>query len=521
MTISTRIIVGFGSMVAVTLGVGVLTYHSLTGIRTVANDVATDSLTGYRAVVVINDVVQANATCTAELLNGPDAELAQSLFKDIDSQTAEAAKAMGEYKESVGDDQQDAENVKAAVAKGEAFDKALQPVLALIKANKLPEGRALFFKETMPAFDAYMEQIDGMSEYRDKSVRTSTSDLLTNVERGVKSLLIGTIVAFAAGCLLSFFITRSLRTVLMRLTNQLLGGAEQTSSAALQVAQSSQSLAQGASEQAANLEETSSSLEEISSMTKKNADTAHQASVLSTESKAVSDKGNAAMQKMGAAIADIQKSARETAKIVKTIDEIAFQTNLLALNAAVEAARAGEAGKGFAVVAEEVRNLAIRSADAAKKTAELIEGSVQNAKNGVAIADEVSLSLREITESTGKVNLLVSEIAAACQEQSQGVGQVNQSVQQMDKVTQSTAASAEESAASAQELTKQSDGLHSVVRDLLKLVKGNSADGTSVAAPKPRTNPKKVARLPAKKRDEFPLEESAESNDFADFNIAA
>ena len=383
-------------MVAVTLGVGAMTYHSLTGIRSVANEVAEDSLTGYRAAVVINDVVQANATCAAELLNGPDADVAQSLFKDIESQTAEAAKQMKEYESSVGDDQQDAENVKKAIARGEAFNSALQPVLALIKADKLPEGRQLFFKTTMPAFDAYMEQIDSMSDYQDKSLHASTGDLLSNVDHGVRSLLGGVAVAFVLGCGMSFFITRSLKTVLLRLTTRLQDGAEQSSTAAAQVAQSSQALAEGASEQAASLEETSSSLEEIASMTKKNADTAHQASLLSAESKAVSDKGNAAMQKMGAAIGDIQKSARETAKIVKTIDEIAFQTNLLALNAAVEAARAGEAGKGFAVVAEEVRNLAIRSADAAKKTAELIEGSVQNAKNGVVIADEVSLSLGEI-----------------------------------------------------------------------------------------------------------------------------
>ncbi len=217
-------------------------------------------------------------------------------------------------------------------------------------------------------------------------------------------------------------------------------------------------------------------------MTKKNADTAHQASVLSTEAKAVSDKGNSAMSKMSAAISDIQKSATETAKIIKTIDEIAFQTNLLALNAAVEAARAGEAGKGFAVVAEEVRNLAMRSAEAAKNTSSLIEGSVQNAKNGVVIANDVAKSLAEITSASEKVNLLVAEIAAASQEQSQGVNQVNQAVQQMDKVTQSNAATAEESASSAEALTGQSEQLRQAVSELLKLVQGEGANIASAGA---------------------------------------
>src|SRR5437588_12913457 len=149
----------------------------------------------------------------------------------------------------------------------------------------------------------------------------------------------------------------------------------------------------------------------MSSITKKNAETAAQANGLSAETKAAADKGNQAMQKMGAAINEIQKSATDTAKIIKVIDEIAFQTNLLALNAAVEAARAGEAGKGFAVVAEEVRNLAMRSSEAAKNTSALIEGSVQSARNGVAICSDVAGTLAGITSATSKVNELIAEIA--------------------------------------------------------------------------------------------------------------
>lgn len=181
-------------------------------------------------------------------------------------------------------------------------------------------------------------------------------------------------------------------------------------------------------------------LEQISSMTRKNAETAQQAASLSEHTKSEADRSNTAMGKMSTAINDIEKSASETAKIIKVIDEIAFQTNLLALNAAVEAARAGEAGKGFAVVAEEVRNLAMRSSEAAKNTSSMIEESVNNAKHGVTISAEVATSLAEITESAGKMNSLIQEIAAANREQSQGVGQVNTSVGQMDKVTQFTAA---------------------------------------------------------------------------------
>jgi methyl-accepting chemotaxis protein len=169
------------------------------------------------------------------------------------------------------------------------------------------------------------------------------------------------------------------------------------------------------------------------------------------------------MQNLSGAIARIKASADATAKIVKTIDEIAFQTNLLALNAAVEAARAGDAGKGFAVVAEEVRNLAMRSAEAAKNTSKLIEESVSNADGGVAINQEVTRSLKEINEQIRKVSQVVAEIAAASEQQNEGVEQVNKAVEQMNMVTQQTAANAEQSASAAEELSGQSEAMFAIV----------------------------------------------------------
>jgi hypothetical protein len=264
---------------------------------------------------------------------------------------------------------------------------------------------------------------------------------------------------------------------------------EQVSSASGQLSAASQSLAQAASEQAASLEETSSALEEMGSMTKQNAETAQQASTLSQETQTAATRGNEAMGRMGTAIQEIQKSASETAKIIKVIDEIAFQTNLLALNAAVEAARAGEAGRGFAVVAEEVRSLAMRSAEAAKNTAAMIEQSVQSARNGVSITGDVAKILEEITNSATRVNGLVGEIAAASREQAQGIGQVNLAMTQMDKVTQTTASNAEESAAASEELAAQAEQLSSVIGELVALVSGRLSGGSKATAAASKASP--------------------------------
>jgi methyl-accepting chemotaxis protein len=285
-------------------------------------------------------------------------------------------------------------------------------------------------------------------------------------------MIFGLVTALITGVAVAIFITRSITKPINKIIASLTEGSEQVASASGQVSSASQSLAEGATEQAAGLEETSSSLEEMSSMTKQNADNAQQANSLSDEAKNAADGGSQSMEKMNSAIAEIQKSSDETAKIIKVIDEIAFQTNLLALNAAVEAARAGEAGKGFAVVAEEVRNLAMRSAEAAKNTADMIEESVKNSQNGVNIAEEVGKALESIVQGISKTSELVGEIAAASQEQAQGIDQVNKAVSQMDKVTQQNAANAEESASASEELSAQAEQMQGVVSDLIALVGG-------------------------------------------------
>jgi methyl-accepting chemotaxis protein len=327
-------------------------------------------------------------------------------------------------------------------------------------------------------------QIDEIAGKAEKIVAAVGSGAMASFGRTASAgkLAIGgfILVGIVAGLALATLLVRAIVKPIKRAIVGLDDASEQVAAASGQVSSASQQLAEGSSQQAASLEETSSALEEITSMTKQNADNATQANRLMKDSSTIVQRANQTMADLTASMTEISKASEETQKIIKTIDEIAFQTNLLALNAAVEAARAGEAGAGFAVVADEVRNLAMRAAEAAKNTAALIEGTVKKVKEGNQLVERTNDDFHEVSVSVTKSGELVGEIAAASQEQAQGIGQVNTSVAEMDKVVQQNAANAEESAAASEEMNAQAEQMKEYVGDLVKLV--GATDGSEKGA---------------------------------------
>jgi methyl-accepting chemotaxis protein len=313
--------------------------------------------------------------------------------------------------------------------------------------------------------------------------------------RSMKKVLKWGIVVLGVLFLAALIIVRKNVQIIFNLLGKLGGGlstaSEKTWESAGVVSATSLQLAEGSSEQAAAIEETSASLEEMSSMTKQNADNANHADALVKETDQIVAAANDAMSRLTVSMEDISKASEETSNIIKTIDEIAFQTNLLALNAAVEAARAGEAGAGFAVVADEVRNLALRAAGAAKNTSTMIEETTNKIKAGTGLVLDTNESFKNVTKGSLKVADLVGEIAAASNEQAQGIEQVNIAVAEMEKVTQQNAASSEEAASASEELMGQADQMKGFVQELEVLIGagGNQTGKKNMAGPLGLENP--------------------------------
>ncbi len=501
-TIGRRLVVGFTTVLLIVVAMGTFGIVRLLTIRADAQRVVFDSLPGTASSGAITAAVKDTYSQTFKYIHAQSPAEEKAIEAEIATTKTAIAKLLADYEKTITQ-ADDRRNFEAVTPAREKFLGVRDNViLPLIRQNKRQEALEAFHRDFEPAYQEYEVKAQVVSDWNSKAGADVGVQIDSAVSSTVTGLIVAALLAVLLGAAIGFFIVRGTNQVLRGAVTDLREGSEQVVSAAGQVSSSAQSLSQGATEQAASLEETSASMEEMASMTRKNAENATQAATLVAGVAQQVTDSNAALTEMVSSMAAIKESSNKVAKIIKTIDEIAFQTNILALNAAVEAARAGEAGMGFAVVADEVRNLAQRSAQAAKDTAGLIEESIVRSQEGAEKVQEVATAIGAITESVTQVKGIVDEVRQASQQQTQGIDQVSQAITQMEKVTQTTAATAEESAAASEELNAQAETSIQVVGRLEALVGGAGASAApaphAVARPAVRKAAANVVKMVAK-----------------------
>jgi methyl-accepting chemotaxis protein len=479
-TIAKRVVLGFVLIISGSSLFGIFAAWRLTVVQQDETALVRQVLPSVKQIQEVRSLTQdSHATLLWHILSSTSAKR-KTIEQRLDDLTQKTDKALKAYEATIRTTKQ-RELFDATAAGLNDYRAIREKMIELSRDGREAEAYTMFESSLTPALNKLFLAVNG-----DVDVNMAESDALSEeVFSTISSTRIGIVLllffGLATGVSIAFVIIANTGKTLRQSLHELTEGAQQVTSASGQLSASAQALSQGATEQAASLEETSASMEEMASMTRKTAENASQAaSLVNDVSHQVSDS-NAALTEMVASMTSIKESSNKVAKIIKTIDEIAFQTNILALNAAVEAARAGEAGMGFAVVADEVRNLAQRSAQAARDTAGLIEESIVRSQEGAGKVERVSSAIGVITDSVTRMRGIVEEVREASRQQSQGIDQVSQAIAQMEKVTQSTAATAEEGAAASEELYAQAEASMMVVRRLETLVGGVPAsNGASI-----------------------------------------
>jgi len=406
---------------------------------------------------ILNDISESKASLRGFLLSGKEEFLEP--FRHIQKQVNTHLNEFEEHLKDDVDNQKHLQQIKSLFAQW--HEKAAAPALAIrYEINKtktsfkdiqdfLERGIGTkYMSELHESFAKFIAIEDQLLQQRDHE-QQNISQIVINI------VIFGTLLAFVFGIVIVWVLARNI----MQTVTKVLGTSTGLTTAIEEISRGNMNLSQRTEQQAASLEETSASMEQMTSTVQQNADNARQAAHLAAEAREKAQRGGDIVSTAIKSMIDINKSSKQVADIISTIDEIAFQTNLLALNAAVEAARAGEQGRGFAVVATEVRNLAQRSATAAKQIKQLISNSVSKVEEGTQFVNQSGKSLEEIVVSVKKVSDIVIEIAAASEEQAAGIRQVNKAILQMDETTQQNAALVEEAASASEAIRNQARNL--------------------------------------------------------------
>jgi methyl-accepting chemotaxis protein len=540
--IGMRLGLGFAAvlaLLAVLTVVGVMRMQSASQMTEV---LVTERVHKERLMAEWNKIIEVNAARASAAIMAPSAEEQKAIEDTMAGSSKRATEIQDELGKTLEDQRSQSEH-KAILAARKAYIDVRKAVLKEKSAGNLDESRRLFTTDMETRKNTYLAALATLLKTQQTLLDDTATQIQDNYKGGRNMLIALGLCALALGVVLAWWIThtitvpiheavrvaetvssgdltseihvgssdetgqlmsalKNMNSNLVTIVGQVRSGTDTIATASSQIAAGNLDLSSRTEEQASSLQETASSMEELTSTVRVNADNARQANQLAINAADIASRGGAVVSEVVSTMGSINESSRKIVDIISVIDGIAFQTNILALNAAVEAARAGEQGRGFAVVASEVRNLAQRSASAAKEIKALIDDSVHKVDAGSALVDKAGATMDEIVAAISRVTGIMTQIADASEEQQMGIEQVNMAITQMDQVTQQNAALVEEAAAAAASMQDQSARLAESV-SVFKLDMSQTAGAASSQYAR-RTA---LARTPARRREVEALEE--------------